>query len=202
MASSEETVNITADIQPYPTKKYQCDSCIMYQDRLLEEGDGSQVVCTHMDDDDDSEADLPTMKGSSSTNDTAGETSTMKKRKRDDDDDGGDFINESEFESLIKRLKPAISWKDLPLKTTYKIVDISQPINTRYGAAHVITLKPRQGDEYRVWLKPYIHKRIKQEEENGSVINDIYLKCNGKAECRSDSSKSYHAVDIVTRHRK
>ena len=93
MSSAEEIMNITVDIQLYPTKKYQCDGCIMYQEWLLEEGDGSQVLCTHMDDDDDDSEETPIME--SSTDDTAtdavnsdaGETSTTKKRKRNNDDD-------------------------------------------------------------------------------------------------------------------
>ena len=155
-----------------------CKFCISVQDRLLADGDGSQIMCTHQDfDHNDDQA-----------------SKQSKKRKRTNN-----FILSTEFEAEVakSKRKNAIKWSTLPLDVIFKVETIKEIDVTKDGertTSRIAELKNEIGDVTVVWLPDIIDTElayIEDFEKKRVYIRSYGLKLNKKG------TRKYFNFDIV-----
>ena len=158
-----------------------CKFCISVQERLLADGDSSQVVCTHQHVD---------------QTDGVEETSKQqtKKRKRTNN-----FILPNEFEAEVvkNKRKNAIKWSTLQVDAIFKIETIKKIDVTKDGertTSRIAELKNEVGEVTIVWLPDIVDKElanIEDFEKKRVYIRSYGLKLNKKG------TRKYFNFDIV-----
>ena len=117
-----------------------------------------------------------------------------KKRKR------SSFISIDHFEKEIeKNNKEAINWRDLPLRTIYKVERYQQVFiegDDDDDKEHwVADLKGNDDENITVWLCSIAVKKIKEIKEVDK--KNVYLRSLGLKRNKK-GTRDYHNVDIVT----
>ena len=156
-----------------------CSFCISVRDRLLADGDGSQVICSHQ---------------SFDHNDDQTGKPLSRKRKRTNN-----FILSNEFEVEVakSKRKNAIKWGALPLDVIFKVETIKEIDVTKDGertTSRIAELKNEIGDITVVWLPDIIDSElanIEDFEKKRVYIRSYGLKLNKKG------TRKYFHFDIV-----
>ena len=166
-----------------------CDICQAQQERLLEDGDGSQVICdhsAHSSDTDDGVGDNTAAVSSTET------TSSSRKRK---------FLSREEFyqkadDKSKRRIAPIRKWRELVVGDVYrvsKIHDIDVNIKGKEQLSHYGEFEDAKGSVINVWLTEIIYTELnkyKLEEKN------VYIKPLGKRKSMK-SGMEYHDFVVV-----
>ena len=164
-----------------------CRSCAEHQEQLLEEGDGSQVVCDHLhidcEDDEDAVAAIPVAVVSTSapSPQSASTPSTTRKRK---------FMSVSDFEDRADdqtklRLSSIIKWIELDLDAIYRVQKVhtktvQEGDSTRI--AYYAELRDATEKLINVWITKIIkEKLVTYNLEDGNV----YMKALPKRRSKS-----------------
>ena len=174
-----------------------CDSCIKWQEQLLEDGDGSQVACDHLDQlQNDTNDDDEIMLNSEIINEAKqGISGRGKKRKMADEND---FISIKEFNKYVERSKPKTitKWSELA-KIIYrvcKICEMEVTIDGQKKLGRYAELMERNGQRVKAWLPPLIDEEL-SKLENKSSDKKIYIRPLGMV--ISKNSRKYHDFDVV-----
>ena len=102
-----------------------------------------------------------------------------------------DFITTDEFNELTKK-KEYLSFGDLTEKMFYKIIN-KEDIEKEYDETFILTLKDKDGNEYKVYAPTHLYKQLKDDDDSKiAYIRPLGLK-------RSKKSKhiQYHNYDLV-----
>ena len=129
----------------------KCESCTKWQQRLIEAGDGSHIICTHLGDDD----------SNSMTTQQYDEEQSRVGEKRE-----GKFISTTHFDKKAVILKPKeiTKWADLDINTIYKVNDVRERIVNIDGGkkiARYAELDDIDGERKNVWLPSIVDKELK-----------------------------------------
>ena len=178
----------------------KCEYCETHQQQLLDDGDGSQVVCDHLDST-DIEGDASTTTTTTCT-DTKSEqleaeqinTTATTRRKRK-------FLTDYEFDRMgddrVKRkIAPIQKWRDLIVRNVYRVVkvhDMNVNIKGKEQLSHYGEFEDSNERLINVWLTNIIHDEL---EKYNLETGNIYLKSLGKAKSVA-SGMDYHDFVIV-----
>ena len=163
-----------------------CDICKADQERLLEDGDGSQVICDHSRDSDEDDNLVAVVAGSSTH-------SSPRKRKH--------FLSREEFyqkadDKSKRRIAPIRKWRELVVGDVYrvsKIHDMYVHIKGEKQISHYGEFEDAEESVINVWLTDIIYTELnkyKLKEEN------VYVKPLGKRKSIG-SGMEYHDFVVV-----
>ena len=152
-----------------------CEACTSWQQQLLEDGDGSQIICTHLED-----------KEKETKSNEIG-----KKRKQ--------FISTEHFNKELAKIKPKEieSWGKLPIGVIYEICAIKERLVNVDGkkkrVARYAELKDVGGNLKHAWLTTIIDEEIK----NYDIEKDnIFIRPLGKKASKV-GGREYHDFDMI-----
>ena len=130
-----------------------CKFCVLVQERLLADGDGSQVLCEHM----PIVESLDDTTAKSDIDETDQQQTSAKKRKRTS------FISVKDFDETILKNKRQviIKWSVLPLNVIFKVESVKEMQVTKDGEcamSRIGEFRNEGGDLSRVWLPDIVEK--------------------------------------------
>ena len=175
-----------------------CKSCVQHQEQLLEDGDGSQVICEHLPDNYEEEKDEVAVAAAAvpvavvSTTEPPSSTSVPRKRK---------FISDYEFvrvgdDKIKRKIAPVQSWKDLTIRKTYRALAIKEMTVTIKKVSQIGYYGEFEDSEEQlvnVWLTDIIRQSLKSHDLSSG---NVYIKPLGKAKSMT-SGFDYHDFVIV-----
>ena len=173
-----------------------CDSCKKWQEQLLEDGDGSQVTCDHLDDiTDDDDVMVVSEVATALDKSKQGTSGVGKKRKIDEE---SDFISTKEFDKYLESSKPKSikKWGELA-KVIYRVCEIREMIVTIDGQnkpGRFAELMERNGKRVKAWLPGLVDKEL-SKLENENPDKKIYIRPLGMV--TSKNGRKYHDFDVV-----
>jgi len=181
-----------------------CEKCEPIQNRLLDSGDSSRVICDHMnllDDDDDLyiDSDVETYECSEAT-DSEYREATGSKRKRTS------FIMYTEFDKAVSKKKKnndkqrvhTMKWRLLPLETIFKVENVKVvKVTNKEGERSISRIGEflnEKGELITVWLPNFVGKEL----ANISDFNKerVFIRSNG-LKWNKKSTHQYFDFDIV-----
>ena len=159
-----------------------CKLCISIQERLLADGDGSQVMCDHED----------TIQSESETVDSCKQHS--KKRKRTN------FISLDEFESVLSKnkRKNTVKWSSVPLDVIFKVEEIKEVRIAKNGegmTSRIAELKNEGGEVTIAWLPGIISKELNNIEDFEK--KQVYIRSLGLKDNKNGTRK-YFDFDFIS----
>lgn len=167
-----------------------CDICKTDQERLLEDGDGSQVICDHSSDggEDDN---MVAVAGSSSSSATETVFSSSRKRK---------FLSREGFyqkadDKSKRRIAPIRKWGELVVGDVYrvsKIHDMYVNIKGKKQLSHYGEFEDAEESVINVWLTDIIYTELNKYK----LKENVYIKPLGKRKSIG-SGMEYHDFVVV-----
>ena len=107
------------------------------------------------------------------------------------------FISEADFDKKVNESKiEIISWNKLTENEIYKI-DSFTVKKTKYGNKDVLHLSTEDGKTFNVWSIDHLTKKLPK-----TIKNQLYVRPLGLKPHTNDSSKKYHAFDLVEKQQK
>ena len=179
----------------------RCKSCEEHQEQLLEDGDGTQVMCNHLhifnEYEEKDEVAVTTVAAAVpvavvSTTEPPASTSVPRKRK---------FISDYEFvrvgdDKIKRKIAPVQPWKDLTIRNTYRALAIKEMTVTIKKVPQIGYYGEFEDSEEQlvnVWLTDIIHQSLKTHDLSSG---NVYIKPLGKAKSMT-SGFDYHDFVIV-----
>ena len=169
-----------------------CDICKAQQEQLLEDGDGTQVICDHSAHSSDTDDDGGVGDNTVVVSSTEMSSSSSRKRK---------FLSRERFyqkadDKSKRRIAPIRKWRELVVGDVYrvsKIHDIDVNIKGKEQLSHYGEFEDAKESVINVWLTEIIYTELykyKLEEKN------VYIKPLGKRKSM-DSGRIYHDFVVV-----
>ena len=180
----------------------KCKSCEARREQLLEDGDGSQVICDHLPDNYEEEKDEVVVVAAAdaaavpvavvSTTEPSSSASVRRKRK---------FVSDYEFDRMgddkIKRkIAPVQPWKDLTIRKTYRVLAIKEMTVTIKKVSQIGYYGEFEDSDEQlvnVWLTDIIHQTLMTHDLSSG---NVFIKPLGKTKSMT-SGFDYHDFVIV-----
>ena len=189
------------------TSTMLCEYCIKQQDQLLMDGDGSQVICDHLEADNVDCADLTGNSNQAEKKQYVQTTfisdaeflnlsrngNQVVKKKRKGADVATTFISDADFLSKVAK-HDAVKWGDVATNVVFKIENIST-CKTKYGERKIVNLKNADGDVTRAFLTEVLTNKLDTLADN---CGNLYVMALGIKQCKNDKKRSYHAFHLVS----
>ena len=174
-----------------------CRACIEHQEQLLEDGDGSQVICDHFqisNEEEEDEVIVAAVAVPVAVVDATGVPPPSSSRKRK-------FVSDYEFvrmgdDKMKRKIAPVQPWKNLTIRRTYRVLAIKEMAVTIKKVSQIGYYGEFEDSEERllnVWLTDIIHQRLKEHNLSGG---NVYIKPLGKNKSMS-TGFDYHDFVIV-----
>lgn len=184
-----------------------CEYCIKQQDQLLMDGNGSQVICDHLDEDNgactdfnrnDNQAEKSQDMETTFISDTefldlSRNDNQVAKKKRKGTDVATTFISDTEFLSKVTK-QDAVKWGDAPTNVVFKIENIST-FKTKYGERKTANLKKEDEEVIRAFLTELLTNELITLADN---YKNLYVMALGIKQCKNDKKRSYLAFHLVS----
>ena len=187
-----------------------CDSCKSHQEYLLESGDGSQVICEHLQIDEETEGSnsliLPSSSASSSsTSDVVEQSSTSVMSKGVNISRKRKFLSGDRFAKLAstklrRKISPIKKWRELGVRRSHRVVQIHQieckiikGTTIEEKTSFYAELETEDAEMVNVWLTDIINNELSNYDlKKGNV----YIMSLGKATSQS-TGREYNDFVIV-----
>ena len=179
----------------------KCDACNEHQQQLLDNGDGSQVICYCIDNTEtENVVDIPNATSMMmmtnaipATVDDAITTTTQRRKRK--------FLTDKEFAKLgddkVKRkISPVIKWTELTERRVYLVVNIFEmdvEIKGKKQRAYYAQLEDSEETMKNVWLTDIIRDELRKYSLD---TEDVYIKPLGKTKSLS-TGHEYNDFVIV-----
>ena len=161
-----------------------CDSRMEHQQQLLNDGDGSQIICVH--DSNNNHIDESDIVSKEDNND--GDIKKARNKRKI-------FISDAMFNAKIMKVqKDTIKWADLPINIVYKI-DKVKTVDTKFGKQKIADLSSRTGPSYHVWLTTLISNEL--EKRDNVDGEHYYIKSLGLKNSKKNVERKYFDFQLL-----
>ena len=168
----KEEVKVTA-VSTVVNLSRMCDVCIDHQNQLLEDGDGSQVICNcllPLDDievEEEAERFTTTTTSTTTNNNTSSSSSTGseigKKRRRR-------FLSSNQFndlatDSVNRRIAPIKKWRDLQLRGVYRVLKVHKILANIKGVekeSYYVEMEDSDETLINAWITDIIRDELEK----------------------------------------
>ena len=109
------------------------------------------------------------------------------------------FLSVEKLEKLIENeTSDAIKWSELSKNNWYKIKNISDNINSKYGDSYILNLIDREEKCFNVWSIPNLIKKLKFKLGNNFNKFDNYTTyCQSLGIKKSANNRNYFNFKVV-----
>ena len=189
-----------------------CDVCFDHQNQLLEDGDGSQVICNcflplddiEVEDEEEEEAErftttttsTITNNNTSSSSSTGSEIGKKRRRRR--------FLSSNQFndlatDSVKRRIAPIKKWRDLQLRGVYRVLKVHKILANIKGVekeSYYVEMEDSDETLINAWITDIIRDEL---EKHSLSSGNVFIKPLGMRKAMS-TGQDYHDFAVVIDH--
>ena len=105
------------------------------------------------------------------------------------------FITYKQFNELVSSNAPVKTWKELEEKKIFKVTG-RKLVAINDEPSMILSLVDNKGNSCSVWVPKRLREQLQTEYADESVT--LYVRSNGKKECKSDPERWYYDYEIAT----